>query len=131
MVIGVRRSPWCLGSHRSCSTHCCFVSYHYSCLCWQSHPVTILGNFVYSWANRLHLIPSSSGSDVELGGYGQLPGTTRAEAERRRFVFTFRFNLYSADFGKQSHGPQSIGSTTSQQLLTIRFKFYQPSRAIS
>ncbi|KAF8167633.1 eukaryotic integral membrane protein-domain-containing protein [Crassisporium funariophilum] len=47
------------------------------------YPLTLLGNFVYSLANRLHLIPSS-GSDVELGGYGQVPGTARAEAERRR-----------------------------------------------
>ncbi|KAH9486512.1 Transmembrane protein 115 [Psilocybe cubensis] len=47
------------------------------------YPLTIGGNFVYSLANRFHLIPSSA-SDVELGGYGQVPGTTRAEAERRR-----------------------------------------------
>ncbi|PPQ67143.1 hypothetical protein CVT25_005744 [Psilocybe cyanescens] len=47
------------------------------------YPLTIGGNFVYSLANRFHLIPSS-GSDVELGGYGQVPGTARAEAERRR-----------------------------------------------
>ncbi|KIM47757.1 hypothetical protein M413DRAFT_439425 [Hebeloma cylindrosporum] len=47
------------------------------------YPLTHLGNFVYSLANRFHLIPSS-GADVELGGYGQVPGTARAEAERRR-----------------------------------------------
>ncbi|KAF8807828.1 DUF1751-domain-containing protein [Phlegmacium glaucopus] len=47
------------------------------------YPLTLLGNFVYSWANRLHLIPSSS-ADVELGSYAQVPGTARAEAERRR-----------------------------------------------
>jgi hypothetical protein len=50
-----------------------------------SYPVSLLGNFVFTWASRLHLIPSA-GSDVELGGYGQLPaGMARAEAERRRY----------------------------------------------
>ncbi|KAF4623595.1 hypothetical protein D9613_002223 [Agrocybe pediades] len=47
------------------------------------YPLTLLGNFVYSLANRFHLIPTS-GADVELGAYGQVPGTARAEAERRR-----------------------------------------------
>jgi hypothetical protein len=47
------------------------------------YPLTLLGDFVYSLANRFHLIPSS-GADVEVGGYGQVPGTARAEAERRR-----------------------------------------------
>ncbi|RDB28848.1 hypothetical protein Hypma_015796 [Hypsizygus marmoreus] len=46
-------------------------------------PLTILGNFVFSLATRFHLIPSSS-SDVEIGSYNQVPGTARAEAERRR-----------------------------------------------
>jgi len=43
------------------------------------YPLTLLGNFVYSLANRLHLIPSS-GADLELGSYAQVPGTARAEA---------------------------------------------------
>ncbi|KAF9486292.1 DUF1751-domain-containing protein [Pholiota conissans] len=47
------------------------------------YPLTLLGNFVYSLATRFHLIPNG-GSDVELGSYGQVPGTARAEAERRR-----------------------------------------------
>lgn len=51
----------------------------------KSYPLTILGNFVYSSANRLHLIPSS-GPDVEIGSFAQPPGTARAEAERRRYV---------------------------------------------
>ena len=51
-----------------------------------SHPLSLLGNFVFTWASRLHLIPSA-GPDVELGGYGQLPaGMARAEAERRRYA---------------------------------------------
>jgi len=33
---------------------------------------------------RLHLIPSSSNTDIEIGAYNQLPGGARAEAERRR-----------------------------------------------
>ena len=50
-----------------------------------SYPLTLLGNFVYSAANHLHLIPSSS-ADLELGSYAQVPGTARAEAERRRYL---------------------------------------------
>lgn len=52
-----------------------------------SYPLTIGGNFVFSLANRLHLIPSSGG-DVESGGYSQVPGSARAEAERRRYVLS-------------------------------------------
>ncbi|KAJ3542823.1 hypothetical protein NMY22_g3362 [Coprinellus aureogranulatus] len=43
-------------------------------------PLTHLGNFVYGLANRFHLIPNSS-SDIEGGGYTQIPGGARAEAE--------------------------------------------------
>ncbi|KAG5647783.1 hypothetical protein DXG03_008506 [Asterophora parasitica] len=46
-------------------------------------PLTLLGNFVFNLATRFHLIPTSAG-DVELGSYTQVPGTARAEAERRR-----------------------------------------------
>jgi len=46
-------------------------------------PLTMLGNFVFDLATRFHLIPASS-SDVEIGSYSQVPGTARAEAERRR-----------------------------------------------
>ncbi|KAG6910535.1 hypothetical protein DXG01_009954 [Tephrocybe rancida] len=48
-----------------------------------SKPLTLLGNLVFSLATRFHLIPLSSG-DVEIGSYNQVPGTARAEAERRR-----------------------------------------------
>jgi len=37
---------------------------------------------VYKWANTLHLIPSHGG-DIE-GGFSTIPGSARAEAERRR-----------------------------------------------
>ncbi|KAG5353677.1 hypothetical protein C0989_003814 [Termitomyces sp. Mn162] len=46
-------------------------------------PLTHLGNFVYNLATRFHLIPTSTG-DVEIGSYNQVPGSARAEAERRR-----------------------------------------------
>ncbi|KAF8216034.1 eukaryotic integral membrane protein-domain-containing protein [Mycena galopus ATCC 62051] len=48
------------------------------------YPLGLLGNFVYSLATRLHLIPTSS-TDIESGLYSsQVPGSARAEAERRR-----------------------------------------------
>ncbi|KAI0756827.1 eukaryotic integral membrane protein [Daedaleopsis nitida] len=46
-------------------------------------PITILSNTAYTVANKFHLIPSGGG-DIESGGYSQLPGGARAEAERRR-----------------------------------------------
>ncbi|TFY69984.1 hypothetical protein EVJ58_g107 [Rhodofomes roseus] len=50
-------------------------------------PITWLGNTVYMLASKFHLIPAS-GSDVEAGGYAAVPGGARAEAERRRHVFS-------------------------------------------
>ncbi|KAL1697390.1 eukaryotic integral membrane protein [Schizophyllum commune] len=47
------------------------------------YPLTLLGNFVYNMANRLHLLPTSV-ADLESGMYQQVPGGARAEAERRR-----------------------------------------------
>ncbi|KAI0639589.1 DUF1751-domain-containing protein [Trametes polyzona] len=46
-------------------------------------PITLLANTAYSVATKFHLIPTSN-IDVEAGGYSQLPGGARAEAERRR-----------------------------------------------
>ncbi|EJD03577.1 DUF1751-domain-containing protein [Fomitiporia mediterranea MF3/22] len=46
-------------------------------------PINMLGNFVYPLATRFRVIPRA-GSDIESGGYAQLPGGPRAEAERRR-----------------------------------------------
>lgn len=48
-----------------------------------SYPVSLLSNVVHRVARKFRLIPSS-GNDLESGGYAQLPGGTRAEAERRR-----------------------------------------------
>ncbi|KAJ6503352.1 eukaryotic integral membrane protein [Mycena vitilis] len=47
------------------------------------YPLSMLANFVHSLATRLHLIPTSS-ADIESGLYSQVPGSARAEAERRR-----------------------------------------------
>jgi len=46
-------------------------------------PISVLANVTYMLATKCHLIPNS-GSDVESGGYSQVPGGARAEAERRR-----------------------------------------------
>ena len=50
-----------------------------------SGPIGVLGNTVYGVANKFHLI-LTGGNDAEAGGYSQLPGGARAEAERRRLV---------------------------------------------
>ncbi|KAG2118037.1 eukaryotic integral membrane protein-domain-containing protein [Suillus discolor] len=47
-------------------------------------PLSLLGNTVYKLATRLHLLPTSVPHDIESGGYSQVPGGARAEAERRR-----------------------------------------------
>ncbi|KAF5352652.1 hypothetical protein D9756_005977 [Leucocoprinus leucothites] len=47
-------------------------------------PLTVLGNFVHKLANRFHLVPASSGGDIESGTYSLIPLSARAEAERRR-----------------------------------------------
>ncbi|KAG2156644.1 DUF1751-domain-containing protein [Suillus bovinus] len=47
-------------------------------------PLSWLGNTVYKLATRLHLLPTSVPHDIESGGYSQVPGGARAEAERRR-----------------------------------------------
>lgn len=48
-----------------------------------SKPISFLANTTHMLATKFHLIPAT-GSDVESGGYSQLPGGARAEAERRR-----------------------------------------------
>ncbi|KAF8632980.1 hypothetical protein AX15_001577 [Amanita polypyramis BW_CC] len=48
------------------------------------YPLTVLGNTVHSVATRFHLIPLSSGADIESNGYAPVPVNPRAEAERRR-----------------------------------------------
>jgi hypothetical protein len=46
----------------------------------------MLGNTSFKLATRFHLIPTSVPHDIESGGYSQVPGGARAEAERRRSV---------------------------------------------
>ena len=75
-----------------------------------SYPLTLLGNFVYSLANRLHLIPSS-GADLELGSYAQVPGTARAEAERRRYLTLLIQYAETYEFYLQSNGFEGTGPT--------------------
>jgi len=76
------------------------------------HPVSLLGDFVFKWATRLHLIPSVV-SDVELGGYGQpLPaGMARAEAERRRAMALKALDQRLAN----NSSPVASSSTNSSQ----------------
>jgi hypothetical protein len=54
-----------------------------------STPLSMLGNTVYKLGTRLHLLPTSVPHDIESGGYSQVPGGARAEAERRRSVISF------------------------------------------
>ena len=49
-----------------------------------STPISWLGNTVHGLATKFHLIPLGN-VDVEAGGYTQVPGGARAEAERRRY----------------------------------------------
>jgi membrane associated rhomboid family serine protease len=88
------------------------------------YPLTIGGNFVFNLANRLHLIPSSAG-DVEHGGYTQVPGTARAEAERRRAMALKALDQRLANNSSpvppaantgpaQARSPPNMGATGSQ-----------------
>ncbi|KAK7465374.1 hypothetical protein VKT23_005352 [Stygiomarasmius scandens] len=79
------------------------------------HPVLgPLGNFVYTSANRLHLIPA--GGDLE-NGYTQVPGSARAEAERRRAMalkaLDQRVANSSSPSPSQSSSPQVPAPSTS------------------
>lgn len=49
-----------------------------------STPISWLGNTVHGLATKFHLIPLAT-VDVEAGGYTQVPGGARSEAERRRW----------------------------------------------
>ena len=60
-----------------------WLGFHQFLMLFFSTPVNMLSKFVYSLATRFHLIPGA-GSDIESGGYSQVPGGQRAEAERRR-----------------------------------------------
>ncbi|KAF9270599.1 DUF1751-domain-containing protein [Marasmius fiardii PR-910] len=72
-----------------------------------THPVlSVLSNFIYSWSVRLRLIPSHGG-DLENGGYSQLPGNSRAEAERRRAMALKALDQRLANSGSPSNSQSS------------------------
>ncbi|KAF9074805.1 eukaryotic integral membrane protein-domain-containing protein [Rhodocollybia butyracea] len=70
------------------------------------------GNLVYKWANTLHLIPSHGG-DIE-GGYNTIPGSARAEAERRRAMALQALDQrLSHTNSPVMSGPQSAGPVSA------------------
>jgi len=73
-------------------------------------PIHLLANTAFSLATRFRLIPRSS-SDVESGGYAQVPGTARAEAERRRAMALKALDQRLA--GSTSPAPRSANPVTS------------------
>lgn len=68
-------------------------------------PLTILSNTSYSVASKFHLIPGAA--DLESGNYTQLPGSARAEAERRRAMALKALDQRMA--GASSPAPRSAG----------------------
>ncbi|KAJ7293152.1 eukaryotic integral membrane protein-domain-containing protein [Mycena rebaudengoi] len=77
------------------------------------YPLSLLGNFVFSLATRLHLIPTSSG-DVESGLYSQIPGSARAEAERRRAMALKALDQRLANTSTAPAANHAHGSTPPQ-----------------
>ncbi|EEB91991.1 hypothetical protein MPER_09562 [Moniliophthora perniciosa FA553] len=76
-----------------------------------SPALSVLANFVFSWAVKLHLIPSHGG-DLENGGYSPLPGSARAEAERRRAMALKALDQRMAN--SSPSGTQASSSSTPQ-----------------
>jgi len=72
-------------------------------------PITLLANTAHSLASKFHLIPGFS--DLESGGYTQLPGGARAEAERRRAMALKALDQRMAG-GASSPAPRSAGVPT-------------------
>ncbi|KAL5533894.1 hypothetical protein ACEPAG_354 [Sanghuangporus baumii] len=78
-------------------------------------PINMLGKFVYPLATRFHLIPGAA-SDIESGGYSQVPGGQRAEAERRRALALKALDQRMASSSGQrdsAHQPTDSGSRSS------------------
>ncbi|KAL5535843.1 hypothetical protein ACEPAF_3937 [Sanghuangporus sanghuang] len=78
-------------------------------------PINMLGKFVYPLATRFHLIPGAA-SDIESGGYSQVPGGQRAEAERRRALALKALDQRMASSSGQrdsAHQPADSGSRSS------------------
>ncbi|KAH8835492.1 eukaryotic integral membrane protein [Flagelloscypha sp. PMI_526] len=77
------------------------------------YPLGKLGDFVYTNANRFHLIPATY-PDLEGGHYNQ-PGHTRAEAERRRAMA-----LKALDQRVANSSPVPGASSSSQPVQAPR-----------
>ncbi|KAI0785034.1 DUF1751-domain-containing protein [Abortiporus biennis] len=69
-------------------------------------PITLLANTAFTLASKFHLIPAYA--DAEHGGYTQVPGTARAEAERRRAMALKALDQRLA--GASSPAPRSATS---------------------
>ncbi|KAG1757156.1 eukaryotic integral membrane protein-domain-containing protein [Suillus lakei] len=75
-------------------------------------PLSMLGNTVYKLATRLHLVPTSVPHDIESGGYSQVPGGARAEAERRRALALKALDQRLAN--SSSGSPTQSGASQAQ-----------------
>jgi len=74
-------------------------------------PISVLANTTHMLATKFHLIPTSV-LDVESGGYSQLPGGARAEAERRRAMALKALDQRMA--GSSASNTQTSNSSQSQ-----------------
>ena len=74
-----------------------------------STPITFLANTTFKYASRFHLIPSA-GADLEAN-HSQ-PGSARAEAERRRPVFSALSVNVDNNLILQGNGTQGTGPET-------------------
>ncbi|KAG0707486.1 eukaryotic integral membrane protein-domain-containing protein [Suillus ampliporus] len=74
-------------------------------------PLSMLGNTVYKLATRFHLVPTSVPHDVESGGYSQVPGGARAEAERRRAL---ALKALDQRLANSSGSPTQSGASQAQ-----------------
>ncbi|KIY51290.1 DUF1751-domain-containing protein [Fistulina hepatica ATCC 64428] len=72
------------------------------------YPIGLLGNFVFSIATKLRLLPASIPGDLESGMYA--PVNTRAEAERRRALALKALDQRLAN-------PSSPSPSTSNQTI--------------
>lgn len=75
-------------------------------------PLSMLGNTVYKLGTRLHLLPTSVPHDIESGGYSQVPGGARAEAERRRALALKALDQRLAN--SSSGSPTQSGTSQAQ-----------------
>ncbi|KAH7908004.1 eukaryotic integral membrane protein-domain-containing protein [Hygrophoropsis aurantiaca] len=76
-------------------------------------PILYLGNTVYKLASRFHLLPTSVPGDLESGGYSQLPGGARAEAERRRALALKALDQRIANSSTSSPSPGGPSSANA------------------